>query len=154
SRALNISTAAITVVKNPPAWKAARGSNDKPIMTQKIASEPKPQARAAVAKAICRICSMMPPGTKRAPAAAILPRIRRQYHHKQVIAGEDSAPTAWAHSKPDAEEISHCRQGQEPGARKPDPQRGFGRILLGADPALVNGGGNASENDRGGRDHQ
>ena len=48
------------MVKNPPAWKATRGSNDKPIITQKIASEPKPQARATVANATCRMCSMAP----------------------------------------------------------------------------------------------
>ena len=36
------------VVRVPPAWKARRGSNDMPIMTQKIASEPKPQARSTV----------------------------------------------------------------------------------------------------------
>jgi hypothetical protein len=36
-------------------------------MTQKIASEPKPQARAAVAKAICRMCSMAPQSVKNLP---------------------------------------------------------------------------------------
>src|ERR1044072_8958028 len=33
----------IRTVSVPPAWKARRGSNDMPIMTQKMASEPKPQ---------------------------------------------------------------------------------------------------------------
>ena len=36
------------VVRNPPAWKASLGMNDMPIMTQKIAREPKPQARSTV----------------------------------------------------------------------------------------------------------
>ena len=40
---------------------ATRGSNDSPIMTQKIASEPKPQARSTVANAIWRMCSIPAP---------------------------------------------------------------------------------------------
>ena len=70
---MKISTSAMTVVRNPPAWKAARGSNDRPIITQKMASEPKPQARSTVANAISRICSIMLPVGGNRPAGRILP---------------------------------------------------------------------------------
>src|SRR5262245_12824803 len=46
------------VVRNPPAWNAMRGWNGRPIITQKIASEPKPQARSTVSKAMRRMSSM------------------------------------------------------------------------------------------------
>ena len=36
------------IVRVPPVWNASFGSNESPIMTQKMASEPKPQARSTV----------------------------------------------------------------------------------------------------------
>ena len=36
------------VVRKPPVWKASFGSNDIPVMTQKMPSEAKPQARRTV----------------------------------------------------------------------------------------------------------
>ncbi len=62
--------AVISMVRKPPAWNAARGSNDKPIMMQKIASEPKLQARSTVSYAMRRMCSISPPYQDVDPAQA------------------------------------------------------------------------------------
>src|ERR1700704_2756052 len=144
---------AMMVVRNPPAWKAARGSNDRPIITQKIASEPKPQARSTVANATSRICSMSPPGgRKQGPAASSC----------RESAGNTITSRCWEAklrtisncSEPEGEEIANGGQGQDGGAGQPEPERGFGGILLGPGHALVDRGRDAADNDGGGRNHQ
>ena len=49
----------IKVVKNPPALNASVGSKDRPIITQKIASEPKPHARKTISYAMRRMSSII-----------------------------------------------------------------------------------------------
>jgi len=56
--------AAISMVRNPPAWNAARGLKERPIITQKIASEANPHARITVSNATRRMCSMSIPGRR------------------------------------------------------------------------------------------
>src|SRR5262245_42803164 len=134
---------------NPPAWKAARGSNDRPIITQKMASEPKPQARSTVAKATCRMCSMATPRIETGPARVSC----RESWGGAITSGWLPGP-AGGGSKPGAEEIAHGRQREQARAGKPDPEGCLGRVVLRPDHVLVDGGGDTAENDRRRRDHQ
>ena len=73
----------------PPAWKAARGSKDSPIMTQKMASEPKPQARSTVSKPMRRMCSMPCLAEGKPDAAPQRPRTANAANIEAVSASEE-----------------------------------------------------------------
>src|SRR5262245_26778827 len=132
------------VVRKPPAWKAARGWKESPIITQKIASEAKPQARSTVSYAMRRMCSMSPPWV----------RVRRRHlgakPPPRLSQAGVRAKLGTRSLQPDGKEIADCGQSQKGRSSEPNPQRRLGRVLLGADHALVDRRRNAAENDGGG----
>src|SRR5262245_54395446 len=118
-----------------------------------MASEPKPQARSTVAKATCRMCSMMTPRLETGPAGISW----RESSGGAITSGclpGSRRGRGRGRSKPDAEEIAHGGEGEQAGAGEPDPQRCLGRVVLRPDHVLVDGGGDAAEHYRRRRDQQ
>src|SRR6266568_5095468 len=127
---------------------------DRPIMTQKMASEPKPQARNTVSNAMRRMSSMIP-----ATLVGPSPRSGTLSANGSACKSCSGRPTeavtiACGFLQADLEEIAGGRKGQHPGAGEPDPQRDRGRIVLGADHPLVDRRRHAAQDDGGGREHQ
>src|SRR5213083_2885745 len=115
----------MSVVRNPPAWKAARGSKDRPIITQKIASDPKPQARSTVSYARRRIGSTASPSrcglNANAPVTKLVPEdifVAQPPQSRGARPRIRGAPRLEA----DPEKIAHGRQREQSGPRQPDPQ--------------------------------
>src|SRR5262245_32215561 len=127
-----------------------RGSKDKPIMMQKIVSEPNPQARSTVSNAIRRISS-----TTVSPLHyRLVTRWFIEAYSLPALARLRSQSRAHHASQADLEKISDRRKRQDCGARQPDPQRGFCRIVFCGDDPLIDCGGYAAEDDGGRREHQ
>src|SRR5262245_55417709 len=139
-------------MRMPPAWKATRGSKDRPIIMQKIVSKPNPQARSTVSNAIRRISSMAISPLPYWPARA--PQVVSRANSQPSLVDLRSHLCAQRTSQSELEKIPHCGKRQDGGSRQPDPQRGVSRVVPHAHITLVEGSGNAGQNDGSGRKHQ
>src|SRR5262245_4767515 len=132
--------ATIRSVNVPPAWKAMRGSKDKPIIMQKMAREPKPHALSTVSKAMRRMSSTVED----------LRSTECVRHHSEFLAaGWPIAFTiAWAGSiQTNFEKVPDGGKRQQTSTCEPDPERDYVRFLFRAHDAFVDRSGNACEND-------
>jgi hypothetical protein len=131
------------MVRKPPAWNAARGSNDSPNMTQKIASAANPHARNTISNAIRRRSSTF----RRSADAACLRRVRLKgrsgtyfLFRRRTIGSQKLYDLFVGLAKTlqaDLQEIADRRKRQQRRSGKPDPHRDLGRILPGADDVFV-----------------